>query len=108
MTATELPSTVVLCCAAENRGQLGGVLENLGKEGLSVDVVSGVDLDSNLLATAIKRNKKAALYVLCRSEDLDRFQVSLLRQVLRTGNISNAHVLTDLDRCAFSKPIRRA
>ncbi|MCA9650724.1 MAG: hypothetical protein H6712_31220 [Myxococcales bacterium] len=84
---------VVLCCATENRTLLGHVLERLGAQGLKAETVSGVDLDASRLRDAIRRNGSGALFVLCRSDELDLYQCTHLYEVLEGAEVSRAHVL---------------
>jgi hypothetical protein len=69
---------IFLCCAEENEVALVGAVAKLRSQGLQPDVVPGVELDAGILATAVDQNLGAGLYVLCQSEDLDRFQVRRL------------------------------
>jgi hypothetical protein len=65
---------IFLCCAEENEVALVATVAELRSQGLEPEVVPGVELDAAILARAVDRNLGAGLYVLCQSDDLDRFQ----------------------------------
>ncbi len=70
---------IVLCCAEESEVALVAVVDVLHRDGFAPEVVPGVETDSALLTDAADRIQGAALFVLCQSEDLDRFQVRRLQ-----------------------------
>jgi hypothetical protein len=70
---TRLP--IVLCCAEESEVALVAVVDALHREGYAPEVVPGVETDTTLVTTAVDRLQGPALFVLCQSIDLDRFQV---------------------------------
>lgn len=69
---------IFLCCAEENEVALVAAIAELRGQGLEPEVVSGVELDAGILAQAVDQNLGAGLYVLCQSDDLDRFQTRRL------------------------------
>jgi len=74
--ASRLP--IVLCCAEESEVGLVAVVDALHREGHAPEVVPGVETDANLMTAATDRVRGPALFVLCQSDDLDRFQVRRL------------------------------
>ncbi|MCH9683943.1 MAG: hypothetical protein K0V04_21095 [Deltaproteobacteria bacterium] len=70
---------IVLCCAEESEVALVAVVDALHRDGHAPEVVPGVETDSALLTEAADRMHGAALFVLCQSQDLDRFQVRRLQ-----------------------------
>ncbi|MCX4244952.1 hypothetical protein [Paraliomyxa miuraensis] len=74
--ASRLP--IVLCCAEESEVVLVEVVDALHREGFAPEVLPGVELDASLVTAAADRMRGLALFVLCQSDDLDRFQVRRL------------------------------
>lgn len=74
--ASRLP--IVLCCAEESEVALVAVVDALHRDGHAPEVVPGVETDTSLLTAATDRVRGPALFVLCQSDDLDRFQVRRL------------------------------
>ncbi len=77
MSGDRLP--VILCCAEETEVALVAVIDALHREGFSTEVVPGVETEASLLTAATDRVVGAAVFVLCQSDDLDRFQVRRLQ-----------------------------
>ncbi|MCA9710006.1 MAG: hypothetical protein KDK70_29475, partial [Myxococcales bacterium] len=73
------PLPIVLCCAEEAEVALVAVVDALHQEGFTPEVLPGVERDAELLAAAADRIHGRALFVLCQSDDLDRFQVRRLQ-----------------------------
>lgn len=69
---------IFLCCAEENEVGLVSAVTELRSQGLEPVIVPGVELDAGIMAKAVDQNLGAGLYVLCQSDDLDRFQVRRL------------------------------
>lgn len=61
--------------------------------GVRVDVVAGVDVDARPLELALEQHDGNALWVLCRSEMLDDFQLELLALTVRATEVASAQVL---------------
>jgi hypothetical protein len=93
MTVPAQGASIVLCCAAENRGQLGKVIESLGRAGHPVELLSGVDLDSSKLEAAIRRRAGGGLYVVCKSDELDVYQIARLTEVFDEQGVAKDRVL---------------
>lgn len=74
--ANRLP--IVLCCAEESEVALVAVVDVLHREGHAPEVAPGVETDAYVLTGAADRVRGPALFVLCQSDDLDRFQVRRL------------------------------
>lgn len=74
--ASRLP--IVLCCAEESEVALVAVVDALHRDGFAPELLPGVEVDTSLLTTAADRLRGPALFVLCQSDDLDRFQVRRL------------------------------
>lgn len=74
--ASRLP--IILCCAEESEVALVAVVDALHREGYAPEVVPGVETEATLVTAATDRVRGPALFVLCQSDDLDRFQVRRL------------------------------
>lgn len=70
--AATLRTPLILCCAEENEVALVRVLDELHRDGLSPELLAGVDADGGLLTAAVDRTVGPALFVLCQSDELDR------------------------------------
>jgi hypothetical protein len=77
-----------LCCADEDVLEVSSVFENLKTLGCTLELVTGVELDVSLLTGAVDRMGTSGLWVLCRSESLDHFQIDRLKQVLARCDVS--------------------
>lgn len=92
--ASRLP--IVLCCAEESEVALVAVVDALHREGHAPEVVPGVETDASLMTAATDRVRGPALFVLCQSDDLDRFQVRRL-EGLFSARKGPAHRLVTID-----------
>jgi hypothetical protein len=90
--ASRLP--IVLCCAEESEVALVAVVDALHREGHAPEVVPGVETDANLVTTSADRVHGAALFVLCQSDDLDRFQVRRLEGLFSARKGPDHHMIT--------------
>ena len=82
-----------LACAADDAPSLTPVVRQLVRRGVRIDVVSGVDLDTRPLEQALARTTSRSLWVLCRSDDLDSFQIELLRATLEETSVPSQRIL---------------
>jgi hypothetical protein len=90
------PLPIVLCCAEESEVALVAVVDALHREGHAPEVVPGVETDATLMTAATDRVRGPALFVLCQSEDLDRFQVRRL-EGLFSARKGPAHRLVTIE-----------
>ena len=63
---------IIICCAEDDEPVLAKVVDELRREGLSPELVPGIEFDSNLLAAAVDAAAAEALFVLCGSVALDK------------------------------------
>lgn len=63
---------IIICCAEDDEPVLAKVVDELRREGLSPELVPGIEFDSNLLAAAVDAAAADALFVLCGSVALDK------------------------------------
>ena len=66
-------------------------MSELRKRKVDVEVVRGVDLDSELALALVKKHQRAALYALCRDSDLDDYGVDYLKGVLLASGFVDEH-----------------
>jgi hypothetical protein len=69
---------IFLCCAEEDESGLAAVVAALREHELSCQPVPGVELDAGAFGEVLDKHAGLGLYVLCRSDYLDRFQVRKL------------------------------
>jgi len=81
--------TVVLACASDDAVAMTKVLRRLVERGVRVDVVAGVDFDMRPFQDALARGTTRTVYVICRSDDLDAFQVDRLRTAAQNAKVSS-------------------
>jgi hypothetical protein len=85
---------VVLACAGSDAAQITPVVRALVAGGAKVELVTGVDEGVHPLEQAVERYADRALYVLCHSEALDRYQGDLLELTVRAGEVGRARLLS--------------
>lgn len=85
--------TVVLACSGPEAGAIVEVARALIADGVRVDVVAGVDLDSRPIELALEQHSGNTLWVLCRSEHLDEYQLELLLLTVRASEVPEEHVI---------------
>jgi hypothetical protein len=85
---------VIISCSVFDSATVEEAAGALRSRGYVVEVVSGVDGDVELLATAIREFVRQGLYVLCRSPHLDRTRIDRLRTVLRAHEVPFGRTLT--------------
>jgi hypothetical protein len=85
---------VVLACAGSDAAQITPVVRALVARGAKVDLVTGVEEGVHPLEQAVERYADRALYVLCHSEALDRYQGDLLELTVRAGEVGRARLLS--------------
>jgi len=66
----EIP--IVLCCAEDDEPALAKILDQLHHEGLTPELVTGVEVDVAPFSKAVDAERGPALFVLCQSMALDR------------------------------------
>lgn len=81
--------TVVLACASDDATAMAKVLRRLVERGVRVDVVAGVDFDVRPFQEALARGTSRTVYVICRSDDLDAFQVDRLRTAAQNAKVTS-------------------
>ncbi len=69
---------IVLCCAEEDEAALAKVVDELRREGMSPELVAGVEFDGAALTNAVDNAPAATLFVLCQSAALERAAVRRL------------------------------
>ena len=89
----DAPPVIVACALAELATAEEAAVA-LRARGHEVDVVGGVEEDTELLASAIRRHEREGLYVLCRSPSLPRQRIDKLRSVLRGHEVPFGRTLT--------------
>jgi hypothetical protein len=85
--------TVFLACAAEDVASMSTLVRELVRQGIGIQVVGGVDLDTRPLEEALERARGRFLWVLCRSAELDAYQLELLRAALAQASVPDPQVL---------------
>jgi hypothetical protein len=85
---------VIVACAVGEQPTADEAAVALRARGHVVDVVGGVEEDTELLAAAIRRHDRQGLYVLCRSPSLPRQRIDKLRSVLRGHEVPFGRTLT--------------
>jgi hypothetical protein len=85
---------VVLACAGSDAGQITPVVRALVEKGAKVELVAGVDEQVHPLEQAVDRLGAQALYVLCHSEALDRYQGDLLELTVRAGEVGPGRLIS--------------
>jgi hypothetical protein len=85
--------TVVLACSGPEAGAMVEVARALIADGVRVDVVAGVDLDARPIELALEQHFGSTLWVLCRSEHLDEYQLELLLLTVRASEVAEEHVI---------------
>jgi hypothetical protein len=92
-TASTPRPTVVLACSGPEAGAIVEVARALIPDGVRVDVVAGVDLDSRPIELALEQHAPNTLWVMCRSEQLDEYQLELLLLTVRASEVPEDHVI---------------
>lgn len=87
-------ASLVLCCAEEGEVRLVDLIDTLHADGLSPEVLAGIDADPDLLTTAVDRQHGAALFVLCQTPELDRATVRRLSGLFSARRGPEHHILT--------------
>ena len=87
--ACSVKPTVVLACASDDAVAMAKVLRRLVERGVRVDVVAGVDYDVRPFQDALVRGTTRTVYVICRSDDLDAFQVDRLRTAAQNAKVTS-------------------
>lgn len=72
----EIP--IIIFCAEDDEPVLAKVVDELRREGLSPELVPGVEFDGNLLSAAVDAAAGEALFVLCGSNTIDKVAVRRL------------------------------
>lgn len=86
---------VVLLCSGSLNAALGAIVSQLQRKNLQVEVVRGVDQNSELARAVAARYGDAALYVFCRDSELQYFGIeSLKSSMLAAGEISENRLIT--------------
>jgi hypothetical protein len=85
---------VVLACAGSDAAHITPVVRALVAGGAKVELVTGVDARVRPLEEAVEQHGDRALYVLCHSEALDRYQGDLLELTVRAGEVAPARLLS--------------
>src|SRR5688572_13250508 len=85
---------IIIACAFAEAAKARQVAATLGKQGYTVEVVPGVELDPRALAGVADRCRSQGVYVLCRSKDLDRDKVEALREVLLAHRVPFGRTIT--------------
>lgn len=91
---THAPPPVVIACAEDDLTTVGAAAEALKARGHEVDVVSDAGTEPELLVGALRRHDAEGLYVLCRSDSLDRTKIDKLRASLRSHDVPFGRTLT--------------
>ena len=89
-----LRPVVVLACAASDAAHVTPVVRALVGHGAKVELVPGVDNQVRPLERAVERYGDQALYVLCHSEALDRYQGDLLELTVRAGEVGVGRLMS--------------
>ena len=63
---------IVLCCAEDDEPPLAKVVDQLHREGMAPELVTGVELDAATFSASVDEARGPALYVICQSASLDR------------------------------------
>lgn len=63
---------IVLCCAEDDEPPLAKVVDQLHREGMAPELVTGVELDVGTFSASVDEARGPALYVICQSGSLDR------------------------------------
>jgi hypothetical protein len=63
---------IVLCCAEDDEPPLASVVDQLHREGMAPELVTGVELDVATFSASVDEARGPALYVICQSASLDR------------------------------------
>lgn len=69
---------IIICCSEDDEPALAKVLDELRREGMSPELVPGVEFDAALLASALDVAAAETLFVLCTSSSLDKAAVRKL------------------------------
>lgn len=69
---------IVLCCAEDDEAALAKVVDEMRREGMSPELVPGVEFDGAALTNAVDAAPPDALFVLCQSAALERTTVRRL------------------------------
>lgn len=85
---------VVLACAERDASKLTPVVRALVDHGARVELVPGVDRRVRALEMAVDAQGDRALYVLCHSEQLDRYQGDLLELTVRAGEVGDRRLVS--------------
>lgn len=64
-------ASLLLCCAEEGEVRLVDLIDALHNEGHSPEVLSGIDVEAGMLTSAVDRIPGPALFVLCRTPELE-------------------------------------
>lgn len=86
--------TVVLACAERDAPRLTPVVRAIVAQGARVELVPGVDRNVRALETVVEAHGSRALYVLCHSEALDRYQADLLELTVRAGEVGDRRLVS--------------
>jgi hypothetical protein len=92
--AVQSRPVVVLACAGSDASHFTTVVRALVAKGAKVDLVTGVEAHVRPLEQAVERYGARALYVLCHSQALDRYQGDLLELTVRAGEVGNERLLS--------------
>ncbi|HET6583937.1 MAG TPA: hypothetical protein VFG69_10820 [Nannocystaceae bacterium] len=63
---------IVLCCAEDDEPPLAKVVDQLHREGMAPELVTGVDVDVATFSASVDEARGPALFVICQSASLDR------------------------------------
>lgn len=63
---------IVLCCAEDDEPQLAQVVDQLHREGMAPELVTGVEVDVSTFSASVDEARGPALFVVCQSGTLDR------------------------------------
>jgi hypothetical protein len=85
---------VVLACAGSDAPRITSVVRALVAGGAKVELVTGVERQVRPLEQAVERYGEQALYVLCHSEALDRYDGDLLELTVRAGEVGDGRLLS--------------
>ncbi len=84
---------VILGCAEDSLDLLSSAAREIQPAGHAVDLVSGIDLDAALFTRAIARHQARGIYVICKSEELDDYQVRRLQGIAKQAGVESGRVL---------------
>lgn len=85
---------VVLACAEPDARRMTPVVRDLVRWGARVELVAGVETQVRPLEKALEVQGNRALYILCHSESLDRYQGDLLELTVRAGEVGPERLLS--------------